>query len=128
LIAVNNTADPSLKSRRRGFWLRMAREGANLTQSAAAAQLGLSGKSKSTLSAWEAGTRDPSLRQLDRAAELYGVPVQLFLSPEPTAFERLDELIADAAALESEDSEAEEGEGDPKAEGELVALRRRRSA
>lgn len=49
------------EAKRRGFWLRVARERANLTQEAVAMTLGLSGKSKSTMSAWEKGERDPKL-------------------------------------------------------------------
>lgn len=89
----------ALRSRRRGFWLRIARERANLTQGAAAKALGLSGQSKSTMSAWEAGTREPSPSKLEAMARLYDVQVELFMNPEPTAFERVDERLDEIARL-----------------------------
>lgn len=84
----------SVEDRRRGFWLRMARERANLSQPAAAALLGLSDKSASTLSAWESGTREPSPSKLKAMAELYAVPVALFYAPPPTAIEQMDAIVA----------------------------------
>jgi transcriptional regulator with XRE-family HTH domain len=88
--------------RRVGFWLRMARERANLKQEAVAVALGLSAKSKSTVSAWENG-RVPSLRMLRRLAELYGVPLGVFTDPEPTPEERLEQLALGAIAVERAD-------------------------
>lgn len=83
-----------LENKRRGFWLRVARERANLTQEAVIKELGLSSRSKSTMSAWESGAREPKLRYLTGMARLYEVPVSVFLEPEPTAEEQLDERLA----------------------------------
>lgn len=94
--------------RRRGFWMRMARERVNLTQAAAAEALGLSGHSKSTLSAWENGSREPKASYMVRMAELYEIPVEILMTPPaPTAYEiidaRLDELRRVAGVLERDD-------------------------
>jgi transcriptional regulator with XRE-family HTH domain len=109
----------------------MAREHAGLSQATAAKELGLSGRSKSTLSAWEAGTREPRPSMLSRMAALYGVPVDRFMRPAPTAFEQIDAWLAEGvrigAARESEDWAAGEGTG-PEVDGEPPAERGRRSA
>lgn len=119
--------DPALDNKRRGFWLRMARERANLTQAAVAGQLGLSSESKSTMSAWEAGTREPKLRYLKEMARLYGVPLEMFTDPEPTAVERIDERLEELArdALRQERADWVAEERDPAA-GDVPTVRRRR--
>ena len=116
------TTDPALEQRRRGFWLRIARERAELSQEDAAKQIGLSGKSKSTMSAWEAGPGDPGSK-LAALARLYAVPVERFMEPAPTAFEAIDEwlnaTVIAASALERADwaraKEAGQGPGDESA-------------
>lgn len=95
-------------NRRRGFWLREARVRRGLSQQGVAEYLGLSSRSKSTISDWEKGVSEPKLRYLKAMAELYGVPLGAFTDPEPTAEERLDDLVAGAGALEREDWEAGE--------------------
>src|SRR5574343_481166 len=111
-LRLLDMGDPTVEMRRRGFWFRMARERANLTQESVARAIGLSGRSKSTLSAWEAGTRDPRARYVQALAILYGVPVERFMQPAPTPYEAIDEWIAEAsraaAALERQDWEEEE--------------------
>lgn len=86
-----------IEAKRRGFWLRVARERANLSQEAVAKELGLSARSKSTMSAWESGTRDPKLRYLNAMARLYNVPVSVFMDPAPTAAEELEDRLAQLA-------------------------------
>lgn len=102
------TAD-ALQRVRRGFWMRMAREYAGFSQASAAELLGLKAKSKSTLSKWENGSQDPRARVVARMAEVYGVPVDLLISPPPAASEvierRLSAAVRDAEALEREDWE-----------------------
>lgn len=122
--------DPVLDNKRRGFWLRMARERANLTQAAVAGQLGLSSESKSTMSAWEAGTREPKLRYLKEMARLYGVPLEMFTDPEPTAVERIDERLEELArsALRRERDDWEAETRDPEAADAPAERRRTRSA
>lgn len=101
--------------RRQGFWLRMARERAGKSQKGAALELGLSEKSKSTVSDYESGNPDkaPSQRTLRILARWYGVPVELFVSPPPTAFEVIEQLLDEASrageAAERRDWEAGEG-------------------
>lgn len=87
----------------------MARERAGLSQETAAKELGLSGRSKSTLSAWEAGSRDPKSTMLARMARLYGVPIAVFSDPEPTPEERLDEIARLAGERERLDWDAGQG-------------------
>jgi transcriptional regulator with XRE-family HTH domain len=114
------TQDPALERRRRGFWLRMARERAGLSQQTVAKDLGLSSNSKSTMSAWEAGKREIPTSKLAAMARLYGVPVSRLTDPQLTAFEMIDEwlsaAVAAASALEREDwvqaGEATPGSGD----------------
>lgn len=84
---------------RRGFWLRMAREtaprpdgGRGYSQRDAVAGIGLSPKSASSIVDWEQGTRSPSTDVLVRLARLYDVPTSMFVEPEKTAHERVDEL------------------------------------
>lgn len=114
---------------RRGFWMRMARENAGLSQATAAKELGLSGRSKSTLSAWEAGTREPKMSYVARMAALYQVPVELLMSPPPSAYEvierRLSAAIADAEALERADWEAGQAPGRAAGDAPGDAPRRR---
>ena len=100
---------------RLGFWLRIARERSGKSQEGAARELGLSAASKSTVSDWENGIREPKLSQLRALAHYYGVPIDLFVSPPATAFEDLDRLTALAtAALEVEAEEwIAEGGSDP---------------
>lgn len=109
------TTDPALEQRRRGFWLRIARERAELSQEDAAKQIGLSGKSKSTMSAWEAGTREIPSSKLAALARLYSVPVERFMEPAPTAFEAIEEwlnaTVIAASALERADWARSEGAG-----------------
>ncbi len=131
LTVAGMATDAAIDNKRRGFWLRIAREAANLTQAAVAEQLELSSQSKSTMSAWEAGTREPKLRYLKAMADLYGVPLEFFTEPEPTAYERIEErlreLAIEALVDESRDWMEAEARG-PAAAGVPVSPRRKRSA
>lgn len=97
--------------RRRGYWLRLARRGKS--QAGVAEFLGLSPKSASTVSDWERGEGDPSLRQLEKLAAYYRVPIAVFINPPKTDDERLDDLARGAAWLEREDWEAGDREPPP---------------
>lgn len=105
--------DLAQRRRRRAWWLRVARESRGLSQSGVAEALGLSRKSASTVGDWERQVSDPSLRQLEQLAALYGVPLSLFMDPPQTDEERLDELAAAAIAAEQRDweSQSERGRG-----------------
>lgn len=105
--------------RRRGYWLKLAREhagedGGEMNQSVAAAALGLSENSGSTISNWEHGKgRGPTAVQLLALARLYKVPPSWFLDPPPTDEERLLGLSGGAtdAGLQDEDPEADPDPG-----------------
>lgn len=94
-------------AKRVGFWLRMARERANLSQPAAAKMLGLSNKSASTLSAWEAGTREPSPSKLRAMSELYQTPISLFYDPPLTAYEQIEALAVGQRITSAAGSDAD---------------------
>lgn len=87
--------------RRRGHWLRVARQRSGLTLKEVAQELGYSLRSSTTIKLWEDGERDPSDVRLRRLAEVYRVPVEVFTDPDETDVERLDArvraVIADRA-------------------------------
>ncbi|MEA2621167.1 MAG: Helix-turn-helix domain [Chloroflexota bacterium] len=120
--------DERLYQRRQGFWLRMARERAGKSQQGAAEYLGLSAKSKSTISDYENGVTAVPLWSLRRLSVWYGVPLELFTHPRQTVEEQIDEIVRAAGALEREDQAAAEAVGDQGAEGEPAGGRRTRSA
>jgi transcriptional regulator with XRE-family HTH domain len=100
---------------RRGHWLRLAREAANLNQNEAARLLGLSKTSGTTILAMEKGRRKRVESDvLFALAKVYGVSPRLFLRPPLTDQERLGEYALGALDLEREDWEAEAGD-DPDA-------------
>lgn len=103
LVQMPTEQDLEQRRRRRAWWLRVARESRGLSQSGVAEALGLSRKSASTVGDWERQVSDPSLRQLEQLAALYGVPVSLFMDPPMTDEERLAELAAAAIAAEQLD-------------------------
>lgn len=119
--------DESLVQRRRGYWLRLARERAGFTLSAAAEAAGLSAGSGSTVTRWEQGERPIKVIHLERLARAYRVPVSSLMRPERTDDERLDEAIAAASDAEREDW-AEERPQRLGAAAAPVDERRRRSA
>ncbi len=119
--------DESLQQRRRGYWLRRARDRAGFTLAAAAEAAGLSAGSGSTVNRWEVGERPIKVIHLERLARAYQVPLSFLMRPEPTDDERLDEAIQSASAAERADWAAA---GDPAraAGGERADEPRRRSA
>lgn len=128
LVSVPMTEDEiAMIRRRRGYWLRLAREHANMDQNSVARELGMSPKSGTSVLAWEKGTRSPNVDQLHQLARIYQVPVSTFTEPRPTDEEWLDELVAGAGALEREDWEAGERSAPP-AEGGSDGAPRRRTA
>jgi transcriptional regulator with XRE-family HTH domain len=80
-------AELTRERRRRGHWLRLAREAAGVKQETAAEALGLA--AGTTILAWEKGRRDPSASQMRALAQLYGVPVAMFADPLHTDEERV---------------------------------------
>ena len=128
LLSVPMTEDELTKlRRRRGYWLRLARERANMDQNSVARELGMSPKSGTSILAWEKGTRSPNMDQLHQLARIYDVPVSTFSEPRPTDEEWLDDLVTAAGELEREDWEAGERSAPP-SEGGTGAAPRTRSA
>lgn len=103
----------ALRQARTAWWLKTVREtdprGTTLSQAAVAA--GLSPKSGSVVSHWENNdaVTGPKLRQLERLAEFYRVPLTLFTEPPETDQERAAryrQLALEALDEEREDWEA----------------------
>lgn len=123
LVQMPTEEELELRRRRRAWWLRVARAGMN--QTGVATSIGLSEKSGSTIGDWERGVSEPSLRQLEQLAALYGVPVTLFVNPPRTDEERLDEIVQLAAAEERSDYVTEGERGRPAADAPAAEPRRR---
>jgi transcriptional regulator with XRE-family HTH domain len=95
-----------------------------MNQSGVAKAIGLSENSGSTIGDWEREISEPSVRQFELLAALYGVPVSLFIDPPPTDEERLDEIARLAATAEREGWAAEEGRAPEADDGPDVGPRR----
>jgi transcriptional regulator with XRE-family HTH domain len=96
--------DASVYRKRRGHWLRVARNRAGLTLKEVAHAMDYSQRSASTFGLWEEGLRDPSDVQLRRLASVLGVPAEVFTEPDETDEERLERRVhAIAAAQERRD-------------------------
>jgi transcriptional regulator with XRE-family HTH domain len=113
LVSVTVTEDElATLRRRRGYWLRLAREQADMDQNSVARAIGMSPKSGTSVLAWEKGTRSPTADQLHQLARIYNVPVSLFTEPRPTDEEWLAQMASWALASESVDWRAgERGRG-----------------
>ena len=121
------TDDEALQQKRRGYWLRRAREAAGFTLATAAELAGLSAGSGSTVTHWEKGDRPIKVIHLERLARAYGVPISFFMRPEITDDERLDVAIQSASDAER----ADWGTGEDQGQGAVVgpgAVPGRRSA
>jgi transcriptional regulator with XRE-family HTH domain len=130
LLSVPMTEDEiAALRRRRGYWLRLAREQANMDQNSVARELGMSARSGTSILAWEKGKRSPSMDQLDQLARIYGVPLSTFTEPRPTDEEWLQGLAVSALEAEAEDWEASQGQGsDPAAADDEAGPPGRRTA
>jgi transcriptional regulator with XRE-family HTH domain len=87
------TDDVALYRKRRGHWLRIARQQRGLTLKEVAHDLGYSQRSATTIKLWEDGLRDLSDVRLRRLAEVYAVPVEVFTEPDETDDERLSNRV-----------------------------------
>lgn len=116
-----------VEARRRGYWLRRARDQADVTLSDAAVTAGLGPKSGSTVSMWERGMRPMKVHQMKRLALRYGVPVSLFTDPPETDDERLRDAIAEATRLALADSSEGLGPRPLNGEGPGPSPRRRQA-
>ena len=83
------TNDADAYRRRRGHWLRVARQAEGLTLKEVAREMGYSLRSASTIKLWEDGKRDPSDVQLRHLAEVLNRPIDVFTDPDETDEERL---------------------------------------
>jgi transcriptional regulator with XRE-family HTH domain len=127
LVSVAMTEDElATVRRRRGYWLRLARERANMDQNSVARELGMSPKSGTSVLAWEKGVRSPTMDQLDQLARIYGVPVSTFSEPRPTDEEWLAGLALGAVGLALTD--LEEGAARSHDDGEPPAAQPRRQS
>lgn len=97
--------EAAIVRRRRGWWLRVARERAGMTQSAVAHELGL--RTGTAVVHWENGDRDPSVLQLTALADLYGMTLDFFSRPPVTDEEWLDDYARGATSLGREDARRE---------------------
>lgn len=112
--------------RRRGWWIRVAREQQGMNVETLADELGYV-DGKGTISLWEKGKRPVPSGKFPRLAELLSLPDRYLVRPPRTDEERLAAAIADGSAREHEDSE-EAGEQAPEDDDEPDAWRRTRSA
>lgn len=93
LLSPGMPDDDELYRKRLGFWLRAARERSGKSQQGAAEKIGLSPKSKSTISDYEAGATPIPLKALRILAAWYEVPLSVFTEPDATPEERIDEIV-----------------------------------
>jgi transcriptional regulator with XRE-family HTH domain len=119
------TNEEDLHARRLGYWLRRVRERRGESLKSAAIAAGLASTSGSTVSLWERGEREISVRELRRLAKFYEVPESFFTTPPMTDEERLEAALADAGALERADWAAVADQG-PATDDEPGASRRKR--
>jgi transcriptional regulator with XRE-family HTH domain len=95
--------------RRRGYWLELARERANMDQNSVARELRMSPRSGTSVLAWEKGRRSPNMDQLEQLAKIYGLPVTVFTEPRRTDLEWLDE-VADRGQVAEEPAAVAKGD------------------
>ena len=112
--------------RRRGWWIRVARERQAMNVDDLAQLLGYV-DGKGTISLWEKGKRPVPSGKFPQLAEVLKLPDRYLVNPPRTDEERLEEAIAAGSTREREDSGAE-AEPDPGDDDEPDAWRRTRSA
>lgn len=115
--------------KRRAHWMLLARRAATVKQTDAAAYLGY--KAGTAITNMEKGRKDPTAIEMQKLAQLYGVPVGMFADPEPTDEEKVIQaravLARAAIELAAEDRAAEEAPRQT-VDGRPSARRDRRSA
>lgn len=125
--SVGMTEDELAEQRRRGYYLRIAREWRGATLAAAAEAAGLADSSGSSVSLWERGERPIPLVRLKRLADYYQVPLAFLMTPEQTDLERLQAAVLEASELERAERE-QAPEPRREAAAKPAAARRTRSA
>jgi len=99
-----------LVHRRRGWWIRVAREGRGITLAALAEAAGYQG-GQGTVSLWERGERPVPSGKFPVLAETLGLPAAYLVNPPMTDEERLAAAVRAAEEQERRDWESEEGGG-----------------
>lgn len=121
--------DEVRERKRRAHWLRLARVAADVKQPEAARYIGY--KAGTSVLAMEKGRKDPTATEMQKLAELYGVPVSMFADPDPTDQEKVDHARAEharAAIVLAGEDRASGGAPPPPAVGRPTRPRRTRSA
>lgn len=118
--------DEQVMHRRRGWWIRVARERLGITIEALAAACGYT-DGKGTVSLWEKGKRPVPSGKFPTIARVLELPARYLVNPPETDEERLDRVVRDASELERLDAESGLGQ-DPPVVDEPGGERGRRSA
>ena len=96
LVSVPMTGvEKDRENKRRGFWMRVARDVAGVKQDDAAHAIGL--KAGTSILAIEKGRRPVTATEMRILADLYGVPVSMFAEPTMTDEDRVSEERAKLA-------------------------------
>jgi len=107
-MAETGPADERLAVRkRRGYWIRRARERQGLKEDALAVKLGYVKGSGSVIAKWESGVRAVPSDRFPAIASETGLPAAWLVDPPLTDEERLDQAVLEASAAEREDREAD---------------------
>jgi transcriptional regulator with XRE-family HTH domain len=109
LVAVTK-AEEQLIHRRRGWWIRVARERLGWTLETFAEELGYA-DGKGTVSLWEKGLRPVPASKFHTVARLLHLPDRYLVRPPLTDEERLDEAIQSASDAERADWDLEAEQG-----------------
>jgi transcriptional regulator with XRE-family HTH domain len=102
--------DESRTHRRRGWWIRVARDRKGIKIEDLAKSLGYK-DGKGTVSLWESGARPVPSGKFPVLQELLELPDRYLVKPPETDEERLGAAIRIAADAERRDWESEEGRG-----------------
>jgi len=89
--------------RRRGYWIRQARELRGWGQKELAAALGYESNVTGNISKWEKGTRPVPSDMFTPLARALGLPADFLVDPPETDEERLDAAIRRAGEMEQRD-------------------------
>ena len=94
--------------RRRGYWVRLARERKGWTQKELAHALGYNDGQTGNLSKWESGERPIPSDLFEPLAIALGLPANFLVRPPKTDEDRLEEAIQFASTAERQDWGSEE--------------------
>lgn len=100
-------AEKAATRRRRGYWVRIARERKGWTQKELAHALGYNGSQTGNLSKWESGERPIPSDLFAPLAQALDLPADFLVNPPLTDEDRLDAAIQSGIAAEQRDWEGE---------------------